>query len=170
MFRKNLAICVSIVASWFTACDHSENGTQPNILEIRKLPVGLKITHSPNPVKAQKNVPRSYEYTWFYDTKVEALIDDLTIVEFGAFSKSKNGWSFDNHTGIPFNKTEFEDWYSCPNALIKLGDSFNDPQNWTGSDQLQSGTTIWYFIAIDPNGQRYYGEKKLDYLAEVLTE
>jgi hypothetical protein len=88
--------------------------------ELTSIPVGIEVTHSPNPVKAGKGRGRSgYKYTWTYTTSVRSTGGPLTLEEFGCFALHQGRWAFSNHTGKPFSPDDFADWYSCPNARLE---------------------------------------------------
>src|SRR5690606_38153707 len=84
--------------------------------ELRKLPVGLKVSNNPNPVYAVRGGRSGMDFTWSFETTVSSLEQDLTIVEFGCYVEHKGNWEFSNVTGKPFTKADFAEWYSCPDA------------------------------------------------------
>ncbi|MEM6853786.1 MAG: hypothetical protein AAF593_05190 [Planctomycetota bacterium] len=139
----------------------------PNLVEIRKLPIGLEVSHNPHPVYAMEKGRSGFAYTWLYQTKVKATEKPLQIVEFGAFIRDGNRWVFGNYTGKPFTPEDFADWYSCQDANLELGEVYADPLNWSGSDKLRESLSIWYYIAEDAEGNRYYGEAPIQQLAEL---
>lgn len=138
-----------------------------SLADIRKLPVGLRVTHSPNPVRAVENGRSGHRYTWLYRTEVEALERSLTITEFGAFYLQNGEWTFGTFTGDPFTPEDFAEWYACPDAKLNPGQPFADPLNWSGGEQLREGKTIWYFIAVDDLGKHYHGEAMIHQLPEI---
>lgn len=139
----------------------------PDLESLRKLPVGLRVTHTPNPVRATQGGGSGRAFTWLYETKVEAVSTGLTVIEFGAFVNSNDGWAFSTYSGKPFTSEDFAEWYSCPGAVLSPGRAAVDPQNWTGGDHLGDSRTIWYFLAEDAGGNRFYGEAELQQLAEL---
>jgi hypothetical protein len=89
--------------------------------EIRRLPEGLRVTHSPNPVAAVMGKTKDHPFTWEFSTTVEALHPDLNIVEFGCFGLFNGNWGFSNAGGQPFSTQQFAEWYSCTDGILKPG-------------------------------------------------
>jgi len=129
--------------------------------ELAALPVGIRVTHTPNPVKAQVRGRSGQHYTWLYETRVAAISEDVTITEFGAlFRKQPLGnWELRTIYDRPFRPAEFADWYACPGALIHAGTACVDPSNYTGGDQRSEIETRWYFIGKTRSGQLVKGEE-----------
>ena len=131
--------------------------------EIRRLPEGLRVTHSPNPVAAVMGKTKDQPFTWEYSTTVEALhAADLNIVEFGAFGLFNGNWGFSNAGGQPFSTQQFAEWYSCTDGILKPGKSATDPKNWTRSKVLRSSRSIWYYIGKDSEGKLFRGEAEIE--------
>jgi len=138
--------------------------------EFDKLPEGIKVVHEPKIALATLTgkSERRAKYTWWYKTSVSATEGDVTIVEFGGFDwkdgKWINGGSF---TGKPYRAAEFAEWYKCPKAVLKKGESYSDPTNWTSGAELRAVKTRWYFIGIDAKGQKVKGEAVIELKAEI---
>ncbi|MEM7626450.1 MAG: hypothetical protein AAF333_12710 [Planctomycetota bacterium] len=167
-------LLILLAALFFMACDRDaphESATGEaavrDLTEIRELPVGLKVTHSPNPAPAMEGGRSGFPYTWLYETKVESIDQDLTLEEFGAFVEHEDGWHFSTYTAKPFTPEDFAEWYGCPDAKLVPGKVFVDRLNWSGARQLKTLRTIWYFVAVDPDGKRYRGEALIEQLAEI---
>ena len=139
-------------------------------IELNDLPVGIEVVHAPNPVKAQLRGRSGSTYTWLHDTRGKSTIGDLTVTEFGAFSWHNNAWHFGTIYDRPFNAEEFEEWYSCPDAVLEVDTVYTDPNNYTGSDHLRASKTKWYYIGQDASGKRYKGEAVVDHVAELLEK
>jgi hypothetical protein len=146
---------------------HVPESADPKYQEISVLPVGLKVTHSPNPVKARLSGRSGQRYSWIFATSVEALGEAVTITEFGAFGWSEGRWAFANFTGEPFSPDDFADWYSCPGAKINAGTTYTDPNNWRGADVLSPGKSLWYFVGVTADGKKVKGEAVVEELGEV---
>ena len=142
-------------------------GIDPKLKELASLPVGLEVTHTPNPVRAQHGGRSGLKYTWLYKTTVRTTRSSVTINEFGAFFWDDGQWVFGNHMGKPFTSVDFADWYSCPNATVMVDQEVSDPSNWVGSDILRKTKAKWYFIGTDENGNRVKGEAVIEELAEI---
>jgi hypothetical protein len=130
--------------------------------EIRRLPEGLRVTHSPNPVVAVMGRNKDLPFTWEYSTTVEALHAELNIVEFGAFHLSNDNWRFSNTGGQPFSAQQFAEWYSCTEGILKPGKSATDPKNWYRNKALRSSRCIWYYIGKDAEGKLFRGEAEIE--------
>ena len=135
--------------------------------EIMELPVLLEVTHSPNPAKAQRGGPSGSEFTWIYETKVSSKEKTLTVVEFGAFAWHRGRWLFSNYTGEPFTSKDFEDWYSCPGAVLEAGKAYSDQRNWSGANLLRHKKAKWYFVARDESGNLYRGTGVIEEIDEI---
>ncbi len=127
------------------------------------------MTHAPNPVAAQRGGPSGSRYTWLYKTTVESLGGPIVIEEFGAFSLQDGQWRFSTYTGRPFTPADFAQWYGCPDAVVRPGNSCSDPQNWTGYQRLvpDSEKGLWCFIGRDSNGRRVKGEAIVELLPQL---
>jgi hypothetical protein len=128
--------------------------------ELAALPVGIQVTHTPNPVKAQAGGRSGQHYTWLYETRVAAISEDVTITEFGALLQKGplGSWQLRTIYDRPFDSAEFAGWYSCPGAVVHVGTACVDPSNYTGGDQLREQQTRWYFIGRTRSGQLVKGE------------
>ncbi len=135
--------------------------------ELAMLDVGIRVTHSPNPVKAQAGGRSGHRYTWLYTTTVQSSAGPLTLEEFGSFVWHGGRWVFSNYTGRPFTSSDFAEWYSCPGARMDAGKAYSDPSNWGGAAVLRHVRMRWYFIARDAEGRRIKGEAIVEQVAEV---
>ncbi|MDH3597675.1 MAG: hypothetical protein OEM93_22780 [Rhodospirillales bacterium] len=136
--------------------------SHPGLREIGKLPDGIRVTHTPNPVRAQPGGRSGFKYTWEYKTTVESITGPIFIQEFVSFYLTANNWEFSNFTRKPFTPADFAEWYSCPKALLKPGTPCSDPLNWTGNNQLVSGKMLWLFIGRDNTGKQYKGHAVIE--------
>jgi len=134
---------------------------------LESLPIGLEVTHSPNPAEAQRGGPSGYRYTWVYSTTVRALHVPVAIIAFGAFVLHDGAWVFANVTGPPFTHNDFADWYACPQAVLWPGRKYSDPANWGGSNSLRSLTIKWVFIGIGIDGRQVKGEAVVEELGRI---
>lgn len=144
----------------------------PTIDELKNLPVGMEVTHQPNPAYATltEQGKRRGKFTWWYKTQVKATGSGVRIEQFGSFLWLKGQWRFANFTQKPFSSKEFSDWYSCPDGYLKPGKVFVDPKNWGSADQLKAGKALWYFIGVDEEGRRVKGEAIVDVLGEMAPQ
>lgn len=163
--RSILVAAVTLVVC--CGCSDEVETQVRKLEDIRKLPVGLRVTHSPNPVAAAHGGRSGHSFTWTYETSVEAIDVELKIEEFGVFFENGAKWTFSNYTGKPFSGQDFADWYTCPDARLRPGVPARDPQNWSGSHQLRAKRTVWYFIGVAADGRRFRGEAVIEERAEI---
>ena len=141
--------------------------TDPKEKELASLPVGLEVTHSPNPVKARVATSGRSNYKWVYKTAVKSAGGTVTVQEFGAFAWVSGRWVFSTFTGKPFTGMDFADWYSCPGARMEPGGEYADPSNWSAANVVKADKTKWYYIALNEQGERVKGEAIVEQLPEV---
>ncbi len=128
---------------------------------------GLEVVHSKTEVFAEYNDNTSGDeekYIWRYETSVSTDLPGLKITEFGVyFWNTKGEWEFKTIYNRPFNAEEFSEWYGCPDAILTPGTKFTDGNNWSKGDELggKSARTMWYFIADNEEGERFYGAKEI---------
>ena len=132
--------------------------------DIAALPIGLRVTHTPNPVKAQVHGRSGQRYTWLYETRVEAISEDVQIVEFGALIRKPplGNWELETIYKRPFWANEFTYFYDCPGAWVHVGTPCVDSSNYTGGDQVREFGTRWYYIGKTRSGQLVRGEETVD--------
>jgi hypothetical protein len=133
--------------------------------ELDKLPEGIKVVHEPKAALATLTgkSERRLNYTWWYKTTVSATDAEVTIVEFGGFMWHDGKWV----NAKPYTAEEFAEWYKCPKALLKKGESYSDPTNWSTDAELRAGKTRWYFVGVDSKGKRVKGEAVIELKAEI---
>jgi hypothetical protein len=162
-----------LAAGFLLILSASALATAPNTvksLELSRLPIGLKIIHTPVRVKAVQEGDSGLRYTWTYKTTVRTLKKPVRIVEFGALVWREGRWQLKNFSGKPFTSKNFAEWYDCPGALLKPGRSYSDPHNWSGNNLLVTTTTRWYYIGRDSSGKRVKGEALITELGEVREQ
>jgi hypothetical protein len=106
-------------------------------------------------------------YSWIFKTEIRSLEGPVRITEFGVFYQDRGHWVLGNFTGQPFTASEFEDWYSCPDAIVQPGEAYADEANWSGGERLRSSETLWYFIGIDADGRKVKGTAIVEELAQL---
>jgi hypothetical protein len=158
---------LSTMSSALFGCGGRRGASQDLKLQVvESLPIGLKVTHEPNPVRDAVPGGRSgQQFTWLHSTKVEALSANLRVVEFGAFAWRDGGWHFTTYAGRPFTSSEFADWYGCRGAMLFPGKVYTDPSNWTGTNVLRSTKIRWYFIGLDASSRLFRGDAVVELLA-----
>ena len=137
--------------------------------EFDKLPNGIQVVHEPKAAFASLTgkSERRAKYTWWYKTTVSAIDGDVAIVEFGAFAwRDGNRVVGGSFTGKPYGALDFADWYKCSKAILKKGESYSDPTNWSSAPELKAHKARWYFVGIDAQGKRVKGEAVVEMKAE----
>ena len=167
MYLPAIIAIVGASALIVGGCNRLQSRTDPKEKELASIPVGIVVTHTPNPAAAQEGVLGKYRYGWVYRTTVRSTGGPLKMEEFGALGWSGNRWVFTSFTGKPFTAQDFAEWYSCPGAKLQPSTEYSDPKNWTGSDTLRPSKSKWYFIARDETGRRVKGEAVIDALGQL---
>lgn len=134
---------------------------------IMALPEGIEVVHSPDKVLAVQGGRSGFEYTWLHKTTIRSKKESLKIVEFGSFAEVSGKWVFSTYTGEPFSPDDFEEWYSCPGAILEGEKPFTDPNNWSGAVNLHESASLWYYIGVDSSGKKYRGSGKVENLAQI---
>lgn len=152
----------------FSSC--SQN-TLPELPEkLSSLDVGLKVKHSAKRVYATVNEQypnRGLKYKWVHATTVSSTKGNVTITEFGAFTKENGKWVESTIYNRPFNAREFDDWYDCPNALLISKKSYSDNNNWTSANRIEKSSTPWYYIGINDAKEEVVGYSKVKLIGEM---
>ena len=133
---------------------------------LRNIPIGIEVNHSKEIVYAEfneKDPEKRGKYKWHYETTVKSTIEDLTIIEFGAYIWANKIWSQKTIYDRPFNKEEFAKWYSCSDGELIKGKEFTDFNNWNKGNTLDGKThkTLWYFIGVNKSGEKYKGTAEI---------
>ncbi len=131
--------------------------------KLRQLPVGITISHDPNPAYPEKIADTFY---WKHNTKATATVARLTVVEFGSFIRfDATGW----RANMLMGPKEFADLFNCPKARLKQNRTYTYPKNWRLGKQAYAGDALWYIIAADEKGKLYKGTALIETEATVLT-
>lgn len=130
--------------------------------KLRELPVGIIMSHDPNPVYPVKVADTFY---WKHNTKATAIYKDLTIVECGSYIwYDATGW----HANMQYTPKDFERAFNCPNGMLKLNQTYTYSKNWRWGLKAYGGDALWYIIAKDKNGKLYKGTALIETEATVL--
>ena len=155
----------------FFACNNPKSiKGDTKYLSLQSIPDYISVKHNPTPALAKLNGRSGSKYTWIYKTSVSSPNQDIKIIEFGSFGSLSGKWVFSNYTNKPFTPKNFEDWYNCPNAILKAGQTYTDINNWSGSEELESHTSLWYFIGQLPNGKKVKGFGIAKTLGKLLVK
>ena len=86
---QQLLVC-SVVLAWFgLSCDRGSPPTKyadtppgdPKFRAVQAIADGIQVSHSPNPVRAQRGGRSGYAFTWKYRTTVSSPRDEVRITE-----------------------------------------------------------------------------------------
>lgn len=125
--------------------------------ELRGLPVGLTLRHSPGVVYPEPNPAVPGGYVWKHSTTVRAEDADLEIVSCGSYIwYSAAGWQ----TNLHETPAEFADLFHCPGGKLQRGVAYTFARNYryaASAQQLYGGDALWFIIAKDPQGRLYKG-------------
>lgn len=118
--------------------------------KLRGIPVGILVLHHPNPC-----FPKSEGggFVWRHDTTVQSLVGDLTLIEYGAYLYSAAGWVL-RATMAP---NDFARTYRCPDAKLRKGRTYTDPDNARYGEKPTAGDALWFFLAEDAKGRLFKG-------------
>lgn len=143
-----------------------DDGDRP----MSSFPIGIEVTHHPDPVRARRGGRSGSPFTWQFATSVRTLHEPLAVIQFGAMVLCSGEWVPRTYTGKPFTPNDFAEWYSCPGATLIPGQTYTDPCNWYGSNQLRiAHRTKWYYIAQTAQGKQVRGEAEITSLPELET-
>ena len=125
--------------------------------KLRRVPVGLTLTHAPNPVYPAPDSAQPGGYRWHHTTTVRSDVGDLTIVECGSYIwYSAAGWQANLH----YTPAEFAELFGCAAARLRAGQAYtfarNDRTTYSAKG-LYGGDALWYILARDARGQLYKG-------------
>lgn len=119
--------------------------------KLRNLPVGIIVTHDPNPCFPVKE---GDTYYWKHSTYVKSIVGQLTVMECGSFIwYNANGW----YSNMNYTPVEFSEAFKCRNAILMPNKTYTYARNWRFGKQLYGGDALWYVIAKDRNGKIYKG-------------
>ena len=107
--------------------------------ELRRLPVGLTLWHSPGVVHPAPNPALPDGFVWRHRTAVRAEAADLEIVVCGSYIwYSATGWQ----RNLRETPAEFAERFHCPGGKLKKGVTYTFAQNYryaTSAQQLYGG-------------------------------
>lgn len=137
-------------------------------IDYDELPVGIFVTHLPNPVRARRGGRSGSAFTWQFATSVQTRGERLEMLEFGAMTLTETGWVLTTYTGKPFTANDFAEWYNCPDAVLLPNHAYTDPLNWQGANRLLGRRPVkWYYVAKTSDGKLVRGESLVEALPEI---
>jgi hypothetical protein len=120
--------------------------------ELRRLPVGLTLWHTPNPVYPTPNPDVPGGYVWKHRTAVRAEEADLEIVVCGSYIwYSDAGWQ----RNLRETPAEFAELFDCPGGKLKRGVTYTFTQNYRLRPQRQAA--VWRRCPLVRHRQRRKG-------------
>ncbi len=135
--------------------------------KLRRVPVGLTLTHAPNPVYPAPDSAHPGGYRWHHTTTVCSTVGALTVVECGSFIwYSAAGWQ----ANLLYSPAEFAVLFACPAGQLRAGQAYTFPTNdrTTASARgLFGGDALWYILARDAQGRLYKGTGLIETEATV---
>lgn len=140
------------------------------LAELNSLPVGLVVSHNPEPVHATLYSPSLSGVQWKHNTTVTATESPVSLIEYGYFVKRNGQWEFSYGTQVPlsYDSKDFAIMFACPDAKLKPGESYTNLENRSVIDCVPEQMVKWFFIGLDDKGNRVKGEATLNLLAEVI--
>ena len=123
---------------------------------MRRIPVSIFITHSPNPVYPQLNaVSTGYgKYLWKHSTSITAVNKSLQVIKAGSYIwYSEDGWQ----RNIEYNLIDFIEHFECPEGKLLSGTSYTFSKNYRYGNATYGGDALWYVLAKDAEGKLYKG-------------
>ncbi|MFD1255626.1 hypothetical protein ACFQ3S_02355 [Mucilaginibacter terrae] len=131
--------------------------------KLRLLPVGILMSHDPNPCYPVKTGDTFY---WIHNTKATAVYRELSVVECGSFIwYDDSGW----HDNMHYSPVDFAKAFNCPGAILKKGRTFTYQKNTRYGKQAYGGDALWYIIAKDKAGKLYKGIALIETESTIST-
>ncbi len=132
--------------------------------KLRQLPVGIFMSHDPNPCYPVRIADTFY---WIHNTKATAVYQELKMVECGSFIWYDNsGW----HDNMHYSVKDFSEAFHCPGGILRKGKTYTYKKNTRYGQKAYGGDALWYIIAKDKNGKLYKGYAVIETEANILTQ
>lgn len=137
---------------------------------LRKIPVAIYISHSPNPNYPEVNPNRNSDdsdYVWKHATTICSPTMNLTVLKAGSFIwYDESGWK----ENVVYDRKDFRKKFDCPKGELKKGDCYTFEKNYRWGNQLYGGDALWYVMAKDANGKLYKGFGLIETESELLNK
>ena len=131
--------------------------------KLRGIPVGILMSHDPNPCYPVMVADTFY---WIHNTKATALYQQLTVVACGSFTwYDDSGW----HDNMHYSLHDFSEAFACYNGVLKKGKTYTYKRNIRFGTKAYGGDALWYIIAKDKNGKLYKGTALIETEANIQT-
>lgn len=154
-----LSLILGIAWGYWALFYSSERAT---VESFAKLPVRIKVVHSPNPADGHLRGQSSAGYTWEYGTSVSNMTKQpIKVIEFYGFTNHDGKWECGNYTGKIFGTAEFSQWYGCPDGILVPGETYTCSPNWSGNSTGKGSTGLWLYVGVDQSSQRVKGQAQI---------
>lgn len=153
----------------FSSCVQGQWTNKSRILpdELRKVPVAIFITHTPNPNYPELTTPNDnteYKYVWKHATSVTSVNKDLKVVKAGSYIwYNEDGWK----PNVNYNKKDFKNRFDCPKGILKKGETYTFEKNYRWGNNTYGGDALWYILAEDDEGTLYKGIGLIETESEI---
>lgn len=128
-----------------------------------RLPVGLRVTHTPAKTGAVAGGPSGLAFSWVCATSVTALQEPVEVRAFAAAHFQGGRWVLVK----TFKAQEFADWYGCAGGRIAPGQTCTDAGNWTGATALRQFMTRWCYVGVTGDGRVVRGDAAAHHAARL---
>jgi polyisoprenoid-binding protein YceI len=163
---KLLTLGILFILNSAVASNHDRQQPEPDRLlpeKLRKIDYGIIGSHFPNPTYA------TFEdgiYIWKHSTSVKSQLEDLTILEYGSYVYTDEGW----YLRVTYDNKVFEKTYNCKDGVLKKGKTYTDSTSWRRSEALISGDAMWFYIAKNKSGKLFKGTALVETEAKLVME
>ena len=135
--------------------------------ELRRLPGGLALWHSPAVAYPEANPAVPGGHVWKHRTSVRAETAGLQVVACGSYIwYSAAGWQ----TNLRQTPAEFAKLFNCPGGKLKKGVTYAFARNYryaAPGQRLYGGDALWFILAKDAQGRLYKGYALIETEADV---
>lgn len=131
--------------------------------KLSKLPRLILVNNFPNEIDAVKIKDRYY---WKHTTSILCKVDNVEIIEFGAFLFYNNQWNLRQ----TYNLKELDKKFDTKKQQLKLGQPYTWRNNWRTDSKLFGGWAMWYFIGITSSGEKICGYQKINTTNNLLNQ
>ena len=136
--------------------------------KLRRVPVGLTLWHTPNPVHPAPDPAQPGHFVWKHSTMIRSEVGELEVVECGSFIwYNAQGWQ----ANMRETPAEFAELFNCPGGKLRANTTYTFAKNYRFADSAQGlygGDALWYILAKDKNGKLYKGYGLIETEADVL--
>lgn len=161
---KYLLIIATLALAQFSSAQVNY-GVPPDGLvpePLQELPVEIIVNNFPVSIDAYY---LNEKYYWKHTTAVLSLNSDMQIIEYGAYLFYNDTWNL--RRSYPLRA--LKKWFGIKNSTIMQGQPYTWPDNWRIDSGLYEGYAMWYFIALNADGEKVCGYQKIYTSDKVLN-